>query len=251
MDEYLKRLVELAEEGRDLAFDEGNYYPWVNSVIGFLAATVGRELAEEFTNVGGDGHWSHGRAAQVSFLEGLALKIQYGVSPMGTLIVTGTGILRDASPRTPSNRVFVVHGHDEAAKESVARFLTQLKLDPIILHEQPNGGRTIIEKFEAYADVGFAVILMTPDDVGGSAKDPQKLSKRARQNVILELGYFAGRIGRQRVCALHKPELEIPSDFQGVVFVPLDEAGGWKVKLAQELTEAKISIDLPGLLGTR
>jgi hypothetical protein len=250
MDVYPKRLIELAEAGDESA-DERDYYKWINRVIGFLSATFGRDLAEEFSNVAGEGHWSYGRAGQVAFLHGLALKIENGAPPVGTLAVAGAGRMLDASPPTPSNRVFVVHGHDEAAKESVARFLTKLKLEPIILHEQPNGGRTIIEKFEAYADVGFAVVLMTPDDVGGSTKEPQKLLKRARQNVILELGYFAGRIGRRRVCALHKPELEIPSDFQGILYVPLDEAGGWKMKLAQELTEAKLSIDLQGLVGTR
>jgi predicted nucleotide-binding protein len=97
-------------------------------------------------------------------------------------------------------------------KESVARFLEKLDLRPIILHEQPNKGRTVIEKFEAHSDVGFAVVLLTPDDVGGLASSPDKLSRRARQNVILELGYFIGKLGRAKVCALYKEGVEIPSD---------------------------------------
>jgi predicted nucleotide-binding protein len=85
--------------------------------------------------------------------------------------------------KSDSRIVFLVHGHDDAVTESVARFLEKLDLRPIILHEQPNMGRTIIEKFEAHADVGFAVVLLTPDDLGGSAS-AGKLNPRARQNVI-------------------------------------------------------------------
>jgi predicted nucleotide-binding protein len=104
-----------------------------------------------------------------------------------------------------ARRVFVVHGHDGEAKETVARFLEKLELEPIILHEQPNQGRTVIEKFEtSSSDVAFAVVLLTPDDLGRAANGPPDLSARARQGVILELGYFLGRLGRTRVCALHR-----------------------------------------------
>jgi predicted nucleotide-binding protein len=144
--------------------------------------------------------------------------------------------------------VFVVHGHDDAAKEGVARFLEKIGLDPIILHEQPSSGRTVIEKFEMFSnDVAFAVVLLTPDDVGSKAGGPSQ--SRARQNVIMELGYFMGRLGRTRVCALHKGNVELPSDYQGILYLPMDEAGAWKAKLAQELIHSKITIDLNGLLG--
>ena len=131
-----------------------------------------------------------------------------------------------------SKRVFVVHGHDNATKESVARFLTQLKLEPIILHEQASGGKTIIEKFETHANVSFAVVLLTPDDLGASATKPENKLPRARQNVVFELGFFVGRLGRSNVCALHKGNVEIPSDYQGVIYIPLDENGGWRLMLA-------------------
>lgn len=144
-----------------------------------------------------------------------------------------------------SNRVFVVHGHDTAVKQTVARFLEKLGLQTIILHEQPNKGATIIEKFEANSDVGFAVVLLTPDDAGGVAKEPLKLNPRPRQNVVFELGYFVGKLGRGRVCALHTGGVEIPSDFQGVVYIPYDdEDGGWRLKLAGELRAAGMEIDL-------
>lgn len=146
--------------------------------------------------------------------------------------------------------MFVVHGHDEEAKALAARFLEKLKLEPVVLHEQASSGRTIIEKFEVYTgDVGFAVILLTPDDVGSSAKDTSACKPRARQNVIMELGYFMGKLGRARVCALHKGGVELPSDYQGVIYIEMDPAGAWKQKLAQELVEAKLPIELAGLLG--
>jgi predicted nucleotide-binding protein with TIR-like domain len=143
-----------------------------------------------------------------------------------------------------SRKVFVVHGHDEAAKEATARFLSQLDLEPIILHEQPNQGRTIIEKFEKYADVSFAVILLTPDDLVSSKDASDQARHRARQNVIFELGFFVGKLSRSNVCALHKGDTEILSDYQGVLFVPMDSSGAWKFALAREIKAAGISIDV-------
>lgn len=143
-----------------------------------------------------------------------------------------------------------MHGHDNEAKEGTARFLERLGLQPIVLHEQPNSGRTIIEKFETYSgDIAFAVVLLTPDDFGGVADTPQQSRPRARQNVIMELGYFMGRLGRHRVCALHKGGVQLPSDYQGVLYIELDPAGAWKAKLAQEFVQAKLPIELSGLLG--
>jgi predicted nucleotide-binding protein len=118
----------------------------------------------------------------------------------------------------PKSAVFLVHGHDEGVLQAVARFLEQLGLQAIVLREQPDSGRTIIEKFEHYADqVGFAVILLTPDDVAGKADAPGS-ALRARQNVIFELGFFAGKLGRGRACLLKKGDIEIPSDLYGVIY---------------------------------
>jgi predicted nucleotide-binding protein len=133
-------------------------------------------------------------------------------------------------------KIFIVHGHADGPREAIARFLAQLNLEPIILHEQANRGKTIIEKFEAHADVGFAIVLLTPDDIGGPIGGPQH--HRARQNVILELGFFIGRLGRARVCALMVPDVEIPSDILGVVWTSFDSAGAWKQGLAKELQAA-------------
>jgi hypothetical protein len=136
-----------------------------------------------------------------------------------------------------SKNVFIVHGHDGEARESVARFLTNIGFVPIILHEQANRGRTVIEKVEANSDVGFAIVLLTPDDEG-RAKDASQLEPRARQNVLLELGYFIGRLGRENVCALMRGIVEIPSDFAGVVWEPMDAGNGWKQSLGRELEAA-------------
>ena len=141
-----------------------------------------------------------------------------------------------------SNKVFIVHGHDGEAREAVARFLERIGFEAVILHEQANRGRTIIEKVEANSDVGFAVVLLTPDDEGCAKGDQPE--PRARQNVLLELGYFIGRLGRHRVCALKRGELEIPSDFAGVVWETMDSGSGWKLALARELQAAGHDVDL-------
>lgn len=141
-----------------------------------------------------------------------------------------------------SKRVFIVHGHDGEARESVARFLSKLGLEPVILHEQASRGRTIIEKVEANSDVGFAVVLLTADDEG-RARGAPALEPRARQNVLLELGFFIARLGRENVCTFKKGEVEIPSDFAGVVWTDMDASGAWRMELAKELQAAGHVID--------
>lgn len=140
-----------------------------------------------------------------------------------------------------SRKIFVVHGHDEAMLHEVARFVERIGFEPVILKEQASLGRTIIEKIEANSDVGFAIVLLSPDDVGGKVGAEQK--PRARQNVLLELGYFMGILGRSRVCTLAAGGgMEIPTDFAGVVWQAYDAGGWWKTALAKEL-EAHYEID--------
>jgi predicted nucleotide-binding protein len=161
------------------------------------------------------------------------------------LIPVRVGVPATPGPAsTSSTKVFIVHGHDERARESVARFVERLGLDVVILHEQPNQGRTIIEKFETYAEVSFAVVLLTPDDVGAAQSTADQLNRRARQNVIFELGFFFGRLGRNRVCALYAEGVEFPSDIHGILYVPLDSPGAWKLQLAKEMKLAGLPIDL-------
>ena len=151
----------------------------------------------------------------------------------------------DNPPRTFGNKVFIVHGHDEAAKLAVAEFVKKLDLERIILDEQANRGQTIIEKFEEHADeAGFAIVLLTPDDVGASKDDTDKRQPRARQNVILELGYFLNKLGRERVCILHKEKVELPSDIDGIVYVPMNSPDEWQLRLATEMEHAGLPVDL-------
>jgi predicted nucleotide-binding protein len=145
--------------------------------------------------------------------------------------------------------IFIVHGHDELARESVARFVERLGLEAIILQDQPHIGRTIIEKFEEESvKVGFALVLMTPDDVGSSQTKPDEMRSRARQNVIFELGYFAARLGRRRVCLLYKGNVEIPSDLYGVLYILIDDSDSWKLRVAREMRAAGLEFDLNQVL---
>ncbi len=149
-----------------------------------------------------------------------------------------------ARARENTRHVFVVHGHDDGLKETVARFLSRLELTPVILHEQPNQGRTIIEKFEHHSDVDFAVVLFTPDDVGYPINNAEQSRPRARQNVVLELGFFMGALGRNRVCVLHTGDIELPSDYAGVLYLPLDAGGAWRFLLAKEMKASGMHVDL-------
>jgi len=156
-------------------------------------------------------------------------------------------IIERTTVRTNNNKVFIVHGRNELFKSQVARFLEKQNLEAIILHEQSNGGKTIIEKFEKHSDVGFAVVILSADDEGRLIDD-KDLNLRARQNVILELGYFIGRLGRERVCLLKESSVESPSDILSVGYEELDTNGRWQLGLAKELIAAGYKLDLNKLV---
>lgn len=250
-------LLAQIEKGRRLFSDrpvtEGSYSAWELVTRNHLEKAFGRESPNvtSITDVGGLGiitsdmdesHFERRRretlGTQLTLLEGL-------VELLDTEAQLASGSVPQASSPEFGHRVFLVHGHDENVVHQVARFLEQQGLEVIVLREQPNEGRTIIEKFEHYADVGFAVVLLTPDDRGGPRDQPFEEQKyRARQNVILELGYFLGRLGRRRVCAVHLADVEIPSDYSGVLYVQFDTAGGWRLHLAKEMKAAGLPIDM-------
>jgi len=162
------------------------------------------------------------------------------------LNVLEPNIIMKTTSKEENKKVFIVHGHNDTLKLDVARTLEKLKLQPIILHEQSNNGKTIIEKFEKFSDVAFAIILLTADDLGNS-KNTQNLNKRARQNVIFELGYFIGKLGRENVMTLQEEGVETPNDISGVVYTPFDSFGNWKTELAKELKSAGFKIDMNNL----
>lgn len=142
---------------------------------------------------------------------------------------------------TDFSSVFIIHGHDSAMLESTARFIERLEIKPIILHEQPNKGKTIIEKFEEYSNTAASICLLSPDDKCISADEE---SFRARQNVIFEMGYFIGKIGRENVISLFRQEVEIPSDYSGVIYIKYDKTSAWKLLLSKELKTIGFEIDL-------
>ena len=133
--------------------------------------------------------------------------------------------------------IFIVHGHDDGAKDSVARFVDGLELKPIILQEQPDRGDTVIEKLERCSvNVGYAIALVTPDDIGAlKNQEEDELNPRARQNVVFELAYFMGKLGRERVCLLLKDQVELPSNIGGIVYIDMDSRGAWKAELHRNI----------------
>jgi predicted nucleotide-binding protein len=211
----------------------GSDSPNVSSVmdVGHYGFVFGDATEEQYESARAEN-----LATRLEILEGLI-----------ELLESESGVTGAHAPSVASGgrRVFLVHGHNKAATEETARFLEKLGLDVTILQEKASEGRTVIEKFEGHSDVQFAVALMTGDDRGGTVSAPYKeQNPRARQNVILELGFFLGKLGRKRVCALYEQGVEIPSDYSGVVFVPRDVSGAWRLTLAREIKAAGLEVDL-------
>jgi predicted nucleotide-binding protein len=163
-----------------------------------------------------------------------------------------------STPREPakgpefSRRIFVVHGHDTGLKNELARFLEKLDFEPVILHEQPDRGKTIFGKLDSeMRDVGFAIVILTPDDVGALVTERETLRERARQNVVFEHGLFAGYLSPHRVCAIQRGHVELPSDLHGLVYktIPLDGGvASIALELANELKAAGYIVDANRLL---
>ena len=243
------KLLEMAKEAGQIEH-RAEFDRWTGRVKSFLSQALGVDESHTFALLGQSSvmnliDWPETLAMRQGHLEGLVARA--AVVEENAKAALTKSIPEASAERSGGRKVFVVHGHDDAAKEGVARFIEKVGRIPIILHEQPSSGRTVIEKFEIYSDdVVFAVVLLTPDDMGSESGGVAR--PRARQNVIMELGYFIGRLGRTRVCALYKGNIELPSDYQGVLYVAMDSAGAWKTSLAQELVQSKISIDLNGLI---
>jgi predicted nucleotide-binding protein len=162
----------------------------------------------------------------------------------GTFVAQRSPLDLELTAATGSS-IFIVHGHDEATKEKVARFIEKLGLEAVILHERSSRGMTIIEKFEAAASrAKFAIVLFTPDDIASPLAAPKRKAPRARQNVVLEFGYFAAKLGRKNVAVLRKGDVEMPSDLFGIVYTLVDDSGAWMLTLAKELRAAGFAVDL-------
>jgi predicted nucleotide-binding protein len=232
---------------------------WVEKVVSFLDEIFGRTTAEDFINAGSDMQYYIDAVNQkklhlLGFYERYQAQRNKGgdtVEVYQTYVSDNTE--HDRKVEEPSKMdasVFIVHGHENETKETVARYVEKLGFRAIVLHEQPNKGKTIIEKFESFADrVDFTIILLTPDDIGASISKKNEPKYRARQNVIFEFGFFTAKVGRSKVCALVKGNIEIPSDYSGVIYIPIDESGAWKMALVKEMKNAGLVIDPDKLLG--
>ena len=162
---------------------------------------------------------------------------------IGGVLKPKTSTSEANSTTSQKTEVFIVHGRDDLAKTETARLVEKLGFIAIILHEQASAGKTIIEKIEAHTNVGFAIVLYTPCDIGSlSTEKDQK--PRARQNVVFEHGYLIGKLGRQNVCALVKGDIETPNDISGVVYIPFDDNGAWRFAVSKEMRSSGYAIDM-------
>jgi len=252
-----KLLLKLIEMGKAVEMQGGlnieRFNTWRNLCDQTLIRVFGSRSTyrDQFCAAGGqislDGNDSSEELrAKLSTLEEFLVVLDFQPEHQAT---AGVGSKGSGPHSAKAREVFIVHGHDEAAKTKVARLLDRLDFVPIILHEQANQGQTIIEKFEKNAGrAGFAVVLLTPDDQGGVKGAPADTQKmRARQNVVLELGFFIGKLGRENVCVLYAAGVELPSDMLGVVYTPLDAHGAWETLLAKELRAAGYSVNFNDL----
>ena len=145
-------------------------------------------------------------------------------------------------------KVFVVYGHDTQARDQLELLLLRMNIKPVILGNMTPDGKTIIEALIASTDVPYAVVLLTPDDEGHRVGAPDEIKPRARQNVVLEMGMFLSKLGRERVAIKHKGNLELPSDINGLIYIPFNNSiQEAKNKLAASLQKAGFYIDIEHL----
>lgn len=144
--------------------------------------------------------------------------------------------------------IFIVHGHNNAIKESVARFVEQLEYESIILHEQADAGKTIIEKLEAsISNICYGIVIYTSCDKG-KGNNESRYKPRARQNVIFEHGYLLGKLGRSKVCCLYEKGVERPSDLDGVLYIEIDENNSWKTKIIKNMKAAGLKVNVDNFI---
>lgn len=234
--------------------DKPTWAAWKTRCKNIIASTMAPSsaccaLVEEALNIGTDG-WepSHFERVQATLIKALELTVEaIETDAYGERINAKSPNV----PSTFSNKVFIVHGHDDTLKTDLERFLRELGLEPIVLHRQPDKGQTLIEKFETHSDVGYAFVLLTPDEVAYTIDQEKKSDanrvkeRRSRPNVIFEFGFFVGKLGRSRVCCIYRGNVVLPSDLNGLIYKKVDgsvddsgfaiikelKAAGYKVSL--------------------
>jgi predicted nucleotide-binding protein len=236
------RLLRITRRQREIEF-QYSFDPNVAPIPAERLRALAPELDIDLSGL--ESYRSHWAVKDIDLLAVLQKEGLIGIGGASAQVNDALRALATDVPKPTAIRpkIFLVHGRNDGLKNEVGRWLGKIGFDDVILHEQPNVGRTLINKFEDVAkDAVYAVVLMTPDDVGGLAGEEQRW--RARQNVIFELGYFIGKFGGSRVAAIVVGDIEKPSDYQGVVYIPYDSAGGWKVQLAREFKELRLPFDL-------
>nr|WP_319491642.1 nucleotide-binding protein [uncultured Desulfobacter sp.] len=252
-EQLISRFIDPYEQGRAIVINGKTVQPddlerikiakSEQTIESFIPQIKAEDRASSVAVIGGPSytHRAIGKATDITdeFIEGA---IGYKKA------LTATQNNGNGNSADDLNRVFIVHGHDESAQNKAARFVEKLGFEAIILHEKPSSGRTIIEKIEHYSDVGYAIVLYTPDDVGNVKAKAENLNVRARQNVVFEHGYLIGRLGRGKVSALVDGKLELPNDISGVVYISLDEGATWQLQLAKEMKQVGYKIDMNKLI---
>lgn len=232
--------------------DEHSLLKWYQKTIKILDGAFASGATHYFEEMGGFevSHYYDGTAVLEEHNKGRAFgilkRMRDGLSELRQ--PSNDKSMENESPssfNSDNKSIFIVHGHDEAIRGKVAAFLRAIGLIPIVLADKASSGMTIIEKIEKHGDVGFAVVLMTPDDLGNDTSNAKsgELETRPRQNVLIEFGYFWGRLGRERVCLLNAIGDNVSSDLKGLGYVSLDKSSGWKIELGKELKAARYSIN--------
>lgn len=190
--------------------------------------------------------WEFGRSGYLAVIDSILEKLEFD-KLFDSSSDEPTNLSNPIKDKIKSNKVFIVHGRDESMKFQVKDFIKNIGLEPVILHEQLDNGQTVIEKFLNEAkEVDYAIVLFSPDDEGKLKNSDEDLKSRARQNVILEYGFFVGVLGRENTFALVKNDIELPNDMSGLIYCEYRDE--WKIKISKSLTSRGYEVDSKGLL---
>ena len=237
----------------DLEFDHlmklwAEFNHWRNNNRMWLGNYLGRQIRREYEEIQETWERDDGGFHKSDFMSNI---LPWEISTLESIHDRLPSLLSDHEAKASGSRasrdapIFIVHGSDTLRAESVAHTVASATgRETIILRDQPNSGRTLIEKFEDHAsEVAYAIIVLTADDEGSRAGEAATRA-RGRQNVIFEMGYFYGLIGRDRVSVLLRPGVEKPSDVDGIAYITFDEDRAWKTDLLRELKHAGFDIRL-------
>ena len=248
-----------AYEQRGSSFGRDRFNTWRKRLTKFLndympgeVATLDSKLSHvAFVVLGSESDaqqfWREDGESMRSYLDSLILDVKNNEFDFHQSDIEAKPATQENDSETDFTRVFIVHGHDEGTKERTARFIEKLGLQAVILQERASKGKTIIEKIEEYSNVGFAIVLYTPDDLGNvkSKAEDGSLNGRARQNVVFEHGYLMAKVGRNRVMSLVSGDIELPSDISGIVYISDED---WQISIAKEMKAAGYAINPNAIL---